>query len=156
MKVVFKTLLLLISICIVGLVALNSFKDASSEKNTIEKVYYGAWRVDQIAGFPRVHADPEEAIKNRVGKKITISAEQYIDHVGTKNMSPVFKEEVIAEPRFQDGYKSSFKNLGITGDFIIRVTVYENNKVYGDFLYAPKEDKIITRYEGLFLNAFRE
>ena len=68
----------------------------------------------------------------------------------------IFKEEIITESKFQDGYKSSFKNLGITGDFIIRVTVYENNEVYGDFLYAPKEDKIITRYEGLFLNAFRE
>ena len=66
----------------------------------------------------------------------------------------IFKEEIITESKFQDGYKSSFKNLGITGDFILRVTVYEK-KVYGAF-FAPKEDKIITRYEGVFLNAFRE
>lgn len=137
MKTVFNKVLVLISACFIGLVTLNSFKDVSSEKNTTEKFCYRALRIDQIAGFPRVHTDSEEAIKNRAGKKIIISAEQYIDQAGKKIIFPVFKEEIITESKFQDGYKSSFKNLGITGDFILRVTVYENNKVYGAF-FCPK------------------
>ena len=156
MKNFFKIVLLIISICVVSLVVLNSLKSVGSEKSITEKKYYGIWKIAQVAGYARVHSDPDEAIKNRVGKKIFISSEQYINQPDRKIVYPVFEEEIIREPKFQDGYKSSFKNLGITGDFILRVTVYDKDKALGGFLYAPNEDKIITIYEGVFLNVFRE
>jgi len=115
--------------------------------------FYGEWKVQRPIAYCPIFGMDEETIKNFIGKKAIYKFDmaQFDDEICN---NPQYKEEVILDKDFFNGFHVYIKKLGITTDSIKVIEVKDWTNP-GSYLIIKDKNSLITVWDGVFFELVR-
>lgn len=130
--------------------ASGSAKDKNnSASNFNYKDYFGEWTIKKSVGTSPVYVMSDDEIASYVGKKITISADQFIDLDGTTLKNPTYKQKNVSNTEFVNDTHRQLSYFQITSNYINEIEVDNNGGMYSN-IYILDKDNIMYSVNGVF------
>ncbi|HEX9059240.1 MAG TPA: hypothetical protein VF941_03585 [Clostridia bacterium] len=124
----------------------------SSSVNSVEQVkdaLFGDWEVKRCLALPMVSEFNNDNIKTFLGDRYKYSNNMVVSYDGTSLVKPYYRVSTISSVDFRTKYKTFLKDLGVSGDSIIRVEVFQNETSEiswghtGDTVFIKDGNKLI-------------
>lgn len=116
------------------------------------EAYFGQWNITKSVGTLPIYAMSEEDIKGYVGKKITISKNEFADTNGLVQ-SPRYEVKTVSGSEFFNENKIKLSAIGVNGNSITELTIYSpEGKAYNK-IYLLDNNTIIYLWNGVFFQA---
>lgn len=145
---------IIFTLSILSMIAMLSYLGCNKTES-----FFGEWIVTKIAGTSGIYAMSDEEMKSFIGKKAEYSQSlAAFDNEFRKN--PVYKRETLSEATFFSGFRTSFENLGLKGESVTIINIYENqNNLWinpGSCLIIKDNDSMLTVWDGVFFEMTRK
>lgn len=113
------------------------------------EAYFGKWKITKSVGTLHIYAMSNDDIKSYIGKTITISKNEFADTNGSVQ-SPRYEVKTVSGSEFFDETKIKLNAIGVNGDSIRELTIYNpEGKVY-NMIYLLDNNTIVYLWDGVF------
>lgn len=113
------------------------------------EAYFGQWKITKSVGTVPIYAMSKDDIKSYIGKTITISKNQFADTNGSVQ-SPRYEVKTVSGSEFFDGSKTKLSAIGVNGDSIRELTIYNPEGKAYNMIYLLDNNTIIYLWDGVF------
>ena len=137
--------------------------EPSLSVNSLEQVkdaLFGDWEVKRCLAFPQVSEYNNDNVKHFLGGRYKYSNNMVVSYDGTSLVKPYYRVSTISSVDFRTKYKTFLKDLGVSGNSIIRVEVFQNEtselpwEGLGNTVFIINNNKLIL-WNGVFLEMER-
>lgn len=132
----------------------------STESKTVEKAYYGQWQIEKELSYAPASTYSYDDIRAIIGKRFMFSKDgatcfgDKVEYLSNTAINPFYKETVISKRDFEESNKVTFDKLGIKGDSIIQVDVFDAND-NGCTFFIKDDDTLILSGGGAYFELSR-
>ncbi|MFZ3172976.1 MAG: hypothetical protein WA118_13485 [Carboxydocellales bacterium] len=132
-----------------------AIKNSDNQPN---KSFYGEWEVIKILAYAQIYA--EEEAKGFIGTKLRYQAD-FTRSGDAVLKEPFYKQTIVSKDDFESGNRVTFKNLGIEGNSIVKITVHKDSvkeydwKEVGSYFYIKNNNTLIIPAGGKFFEVVR-
>lgn len=131
-----------------GLSAVHSSQSTNSQAT---ESFMGKWTITKLLfSNPRGSTYDSETINKLIGRELTFTSEKAtcfgddIKYIDSTILNPVYTKETLSNDDMNVDYRVNFKNLGITTNSIIQVTISSANGACNTFLIIDNNTLILT------------
>lgn len=129
----------------------NSTNNAANNTGNAKgyEAYFGQWKITKSVGTVPIYAMSKDDIKSYIGKTITISNNQFADTNGSVQ-SPRYEVKTVSGSEFFDESKTKLSAIGVNGDSIRELTIYNPEGKAYNMIYLLDNNTIIYLWDGVF------
>jgi len=134
--------------------------ESSTEGEASEVSYYGQWKINKAVAFAPVGTYSTEDIEGILTREVTFtetSATGFgdsLDYLDTTINNPTYTETTVSKADFEENYRVTFEQLGLTGDSVVEV-VASDEKDNRSIFFIKDENTLLLYGGGAFLELVR-
>ena len=126
-----------------------------------EESFYGRWKINTIITTPGISALNQEEAESVLGKTLYLSPEDAIFDNNFTCKNPIYEKRRLTESEFFSESWLNFKDLNITGDSVIEITIYDDKgkeweQILGRWFLIKDKDTLVTGWDGVYYELTRD
>lgn len=102
-----------------------------------------------------MYALSEDEIKQKIGTKVSFTKDSYSVNGNSMKING-FEEEKMTDQKFQNDFRASLKNIGISKNEVTAVSVKTQGDIFAGYFLIKDNNTIIIYNDGVFFEAVKQ